>query len=132
MFVVAKRAQQISQRLISTISRRSLSRNNPHRSPNYALKSKYAVPYYLHNNRRFAVTTINVPNMGDSITEGTLVEWTKNIGDACQVDEIVAVIETDKVSIDIRTETAGVLTEQLSNIDDTLEVNAPLFKIDTD
>eukprot|EP00486_Rosalina_sp_Unknown_P001346 CAMPEP_0201568728 /NCGR_PEP_ID=MMETSP0190_2-20130828/9948_1 /ASSEMBLY_ACC=CAM_ASM_000263 /TAXON_ID=37353 /ORGANISM="Rosalina sp." /LENGTH=362 /DNA_ID=CAMNT_0047990169 /DNA_START=187 /DNA_END=1275 /DNA_ORIENTATION=+ len=69
--------------------------------------------------------------MGDSITEGTLVEWTKNIGDQCQVDDVVAVIETDKVSIDIRTDFAGVITEQLANLDDTLEVNAPLFKIDT-
>eukprot|EP00484_Ammonia_sp_Unknown_P029644 CAMPEP_0197045704 /NCGR_PEP_ID=MMETSP1384-20130603/21509_1 /TAXON_ID=29189 /ORGANISM="Ammonia sp." /LENGTH=371 /DNA_ID=CAMNT_0042477359 /DNA_START=222 /DNA_END=1337 /DNA_ORIENTATION=+ len=69
--------------------------------------------------------------MGDSISEGTLVEWSKNVGDFCQVDEVVAVIETDKVSIDIRTDFAGVITEQLASIDDTLEVNAPLFKIDT-
>merc|ERR1719242_1564541 len=49
----------------------------------------------------------------------------------CQVDDVIAVIETDKVSIDIRTDFAGVITEQLAGIDDTLEVNAPLFKIDT-
>merc|ERR1712154_498374 len=67
--------------------------------------------------------------MGDSITEGTLVEWTKNIGDQVEVDDVVAVIETDKVSIDIRTDFAGVITEQLAAIDDTLEVNAPLFKL---
>merc|ERR1719411_978925 len=91
-------------------------------------------PFYIspfRSNRLFSVTTVNVPNMGDSITEGTLVEWTKNIGDVCQVDDVVAVIETDKVSIDIRTDFAGVITETLANIDDTLEVNAPLFKIDT-
>merc|ERR1719229_1365141 len=96
-----------------------LSRNNPF----------YVSPF--RSNRLFSVTTINVPNMGDSISEGTLVEWTKNIGDLCAVDDVVAVIETDKVSIDIRTDFAGVITEQLASIDDTLEVNAPLFKIDT-
>merc|ERR1719411_1461364 len=92
-------------------------------------------PFYIspfRSNRLFSVTTVNVPNMGDSITEGTLVEWTKNIGDLCAVDDVVAVIETDKVSIDIRTDFAGVITEQLAAIDDTLEVNAPLFKVDTD
>ena len=91
-------------------------------------------PFYIspfRSNRLFSVTTVNVPNMGDSITEGTLVEWTKNVGDMCQVDDVIAVIETDKVSIDIRTDFAGVITEQLAAIDDTLEVSAPLFKIDT-
>jgi len=39
-----------------------------------------------------------VPKMGDSITEGTLLKFTKNVGESVAVDEIVAVIETDKVS----------------------------------
>jgi len=79
---------------------------------------------------KFSGTTVNVPNMGDSISEGTLVEWSKNVGDQCNVDDVVAIIETDKVSIDVRTDYAGVLTEQLAKIDDTLEVGAPLFIID--
>ena len=68
--------------------------------------------------------------MVDSISEGTLVEWTKSVGEAVAVDDVVAVIETDKVLIDIRTDFAGVITEQLASIDDALEVNAPLFKVD--
>ena len=79
---------------------------------------------------KFSGTTVNVPNMGDSISEGTLVEWSKNVGEQCNVDDVVAIIETDKVSIDVRTDYAGVLTEQLAKIDDTLEVGAPLFIID--
>merc|ERR1719242_1282933 len=122
------RVNRISQRLFSTMVRRShvktrmnhrIVRNNPF----------YISPF--RSNRLFSVTTVNVPNMGDSITEGTLVEWTKNVGDLCQVDDVIAVIETDKVSIDIRTDHAGVITEQLAALDDTLEVSAPLFKIDT-
>jgi len=76
------------------------------------------------------VSTIKVPNMGDSISEGTLVEWAKKVGDYCKVDDVVAVIETDKVSIDVRADQAGIITEHLAAIDDTLEVGAPLFKID--
>lgn len=41
---------------------------------------------------------ISVPSMGDSITEGTIVEWTKQPGDSVEVDEVVVVLETDKVS----------------------------------
>lgn len=38
-------------------------------------------------------------SMGDSITEGTIKEWQKNVGDAVKVDEVVVVIETDKVCL---------------------------------
>ena len=89
----------------------------------------YASPFRV-NQRLFSVTTVNVPNMGDSISEGILVECTKSVGEAVAVDDVVAVIETDKVSIDIRTDFAGVITEQLAAIDDTFEVNTPCFKVD--
>lgn len=38
-----------------------------------------------------------MPSMGDSITEGTIVEWAKQPGDSLEVDELVVVLETDKV-----------------------------------
>lgn len=40
---------------------------------------------------------VPVPSMGDSITEGTIVEWAKQPGDSVEVDEVVVVLETDKV-----------------------------------
>lgn len=40
---------------------------------------------------------VSVPSMGDSITEGTIVEWTKQPGETVEVDEVVVVLETDKV-----------------------------------
>ena len=46
-----------------------------------------------------ASKVINVPSMGDSISEGTLVEIRKSIGDSVQVDDIVAILDTDKVII---------------------------------
>lgn len=38
-----------------------------------------------------------VPSMGDSISEGTVVQWTKEAGESVEVDEVVVVLETDKV-----------------------------------
>ena len=50
---------------------------------------------------RLATHVLNVPAMGDSITEGTVASVEKAVGDAVAVDEIVAVIDTDKVSVDV-------------------------------
>ena len=70
-----------------------------------------------------------VPSMGDSITEGTLVEWAKDIGEYCAADDIVAVIETDKVSLDVRTDKAGTLESTLAEVDETVAVGAPLYTL---
>merc|ERR1719461_641384 len=82
--------------------------------------------------RTFAIKPCLVPNMGDSITEGVVVEWCKNEGDYAAVDDIVAIIETDKVSVEVRAEDAGVITEQHVAVEDTVEVGAKLFSVDTD
>lgn len=64
-----------------------------------------------------SVKTVDVPSMGDSITEGAVFELSKRkniiaeIGDAVEIDEIVAVIETDKVKVDIRSPEKGVITK---------------------
>eukprot|EP01083_Nonionella_stella_P093841 263168_1 len=116
---------------VSLLSRRVLS-SLIHSSSKCTPHSQIYKSLLFRSQCRYAITTVNVPNMGDSITEGTLVEWSKSVGEMCQVDEVIAVIETDKVAIDIRTDFTGVITEQLANVDDTLQVNAPLFKIDTD
>jgi len=121
----------VSRRMLTTISRRSGAPLRNRLCRRAAQNNIYYSSPFFRSHRLFSLNTINVPNMGDSISEGTLVEWTKNIGDVCAVDDVVAVIETDKVSIDIRTDFAGVITAQLAVIDDTLEVNAPLFTIDS-
>ena len=69
--------------------------------------------------------------MGDSITEGTVVEWTAQVGDGVAVDDVVVVIETDKVSVEVRTPIAGAITEHLAEVDAVVEVGQPLFKVDT-
>lgn len=76
--------------------------------------------------------TMKVPSMGDSITEGTLVEWQAQIGQKVEEDDVLALIETDKVTIDIKATKAGVITQQFGAIDDNVEVGADLYEIDTE
>merc|ERR1719174_1343806 len=47
------------------------------------------------------IHTIHLPTMGDSVTEGQLAEWIKNVGDFVQEDDLVCVVDTDKVAQDI-------------------------------
>ena len=72
----------------------------------------------------------DVPTMGDSITEGTVVEWVKNVGDYVGPDEVFVVIETDKVSVDVRSPDGGIILEALAAEDDNVEVGAPLVKFE--
>jgi 2-oxoglutarate dehydrogenase E2 component (dihydrolipoamide succinyltransferase) len=74
---------------------------------------------------------VNVPEMGDSITEGSILEWVKSTGDAVDMDDVVVVIETDKVSVDVRAPHSGVITETFGEPDDVVEVGKPLMTIDT-
>ncbi len=58
-------------------------------------------------------TDVQVPALGESITEGTLAQWLKKPGEAVAADEPIASLETDKVSVEVPSPIAGVLTEQL-------------------
>mmetsp|Transcript_11584 Transcript_11584/g.16904 ORF Transcript_11584/g.16904 Transcript_11584/m.16904 type:complete len:449 (+) Transcript_11584:14-1360(+) len=78
------------------------------------------------------VKTIEVPSMGDSITEGTVVDLPVAPGDYVQADDVVVVVETDKVSVDIRATEAGAIVEIMGEIDDVVEVGSPLYRIDSD
>lgn len=66
--------------------------------------------------------------MGDSITEGTIVSWEKEIGDFVDEDEGFVVVETDKVSVDITAPEAGILEEIYAQEGDTIEVGGKLAK----
>ena len=59
---------------------------------------------------------INVPTIGDSITEGTIVEWTVQVGQLVKEGDVVALVETDKVTVDIKAEMDGVLVEQFGEV----------------
>ncbi|GMF40060.1 unnamed protein product [Phytophthora lilii] len=74
-------------------------------------------------------TTVPVPSMGDSISEGTVVEWIKKAGDYVAEDEVVVVLETDKVSVDVRAPKAGTIKSTLADVDQTVEIGVPLFSM---
>lgn len=71
-----------------------------------------------------------LPSLGDSISEGTIVQWHKDEGDLIEAGDVLAVVETDKVSIDIRADTRGLLTKRHAAVDDKVNVGAPLYTLD--
>ena len=75
-------------------------------------------------------TDVQVPALGESITEGTLAQWLKKPGEAVAADEPIASLETDKVSVEVPSPVAGVLTEQLVEEGDTVAVGAVIARID--
>jgi 2-oxoglutarate dehydrogenase E2 component (dihydrolipoamide succinyltransferase) len=75
-------------------------------------------------------TDVQVPALGESITEGTLAQWLKKPGEAVAADEPIASLETDKVSVEVPSPVAGVLTEQLAQEGDNVAVGAVIARID--
>ena len=75
-------------------------------------------------------TDVQVPALGESITEGTLAQWLKKPGEAVKADEPIASLETDKVSVEVPSPVAGVLTEQLVEEGDNVAVGAVIARID--
>lgn len=70
-----------------------------------------------------------MPQMGESIAEGTVSKWLKNVGDKVERDEPLLEISTDKVDAEIPSPAAGVLTEILAKEGDTVPVNAVIARI---
>lgn len=73
--------------------------------------------------------TVNLPALGESVTEGTVTRWLKAVGDEVAVDEPLVEVSTDKVDTEIPSPVAGVLQEILAEEDETVEVGAPLATI---
>src|SRR5256885_16056061 len=78
-------------------------------------------------------TTVQVtmPQMGDSVTEGTVLEWHKQEGDAVAADETIVEISTDKVDAEVPAPAAGTITKIHAGEGDTVQVGAVLAEITT-
>ena len=74
-------------------------------------------------------TPVVMPQMGESIAEGTIVRWIKKVGDAVDRDEPLFEISTDKVDAEIPSPAAGVLTEIKVKEGETVAVNAVVATI---
>ncbi|MHA7295027.1 2-oxoglutarate dehydrogenase, E2 component, dihydrolipoamide succinyltransferase [Arthrobacter sp. HLT1-21] len=73
--------------------------------------------------------SVNLPALGESVTEGTVTRWLKAVGDRVEVDEPLLEVSTDKVDTEIPSPIAGVIEEILVAEDETAEVGAPLVRI---
>jgi pyruvate/2-oxoglutarate dehydrogenase complex dihydrolipoamide acyltransferase (E2) component len=73
-----------------------------------------------------------MPKMGESIMEGTVIEWSKKVGDHIEQDETILEIATDKVDSEVPAPESGVLVEILAEAGDTIEVGKPIAIIETD
>ena len=74
-------------------------------------------------------TSVVLPALGESVTEGTVTRWLKQVGDTVQEDEGLLEISTDKVDTEIPSPVSGVIEEILVQEDETVEVGAILAKI---
>ena len=69
-----------------------------------------------------STTDVEMPELGESVTEGTITTWLKSVGDEVDVDEPLLEVSTDKVDTEIPSPVAGTLVEILAEEDDTVEV----------
>lgn len=75
-------------------------------------------------------TEITVPKLGESVSEGTVIQWLKQEGEAVAVDEALVELETDKVSIEVPSPTAGVLTKIIAQAGEDVAIGALLAEVD--
>jgi len=77
------------------------------------------------------VVDVVMPKMGESIMEGTILEWYKKVGDSIEKDETLLEIGTDKVDSEIPSPASGTISEILANPNDIVDVGKVIAKIDT-
>ncbi|CAM4244171.1 Dihydrolipoyllysine-residue acetyltransferase component of pyruvate dehydrogenase complex [Corynebacterium hadale] len=76
-----------------------------------------------------SATDVEMPELGESVTEGTITTWLKEVGDEVEVDEPLLEVSTDKVDTEIPSPVAGTLVEVLADEDDTVEVGEVIARI---
>ncbi|KAG0280508.1 2-oxoglutarate dehydrogenase complex E2 component [Linnemannia exigua] len=85
---------------------------------------------YRSQVRFYADYVVKVPHMADSISEGSLKQWNKKVGDFVALDEEIATIETDKVDVAVNSPKSGTIVELYAKEEDTVAVGADLFKLE--
>jgi 2-oxoglutarate dehydrogenase E2 component (dihydrolipoamide succinyltransferase) len=73
---------------------------------------------------------VKVPTLGESVSEATIGEWLKQPGDRVALDEPIASLETDKVSVEVPSPVAGVMGAHKVAVGDTVEVGAVITTIE--
>ncbi|RAH82979.1 dihydrolipoamide succinyltransferase [Aspergillus japonicus CBS 114.51] len=89
-----------------------------------------ATPFGAHQIRTYADTVVKVPQMAESITEGTLKQFSKQVGDYVERDEEIATIETDKIDVSVNAPESGTIKEFLVSEEDTVTVGQDLVRLE--
>ncbi|WP_144143073.1 2-oxoglutarate dehydrogenase complex dihydrolipoyllysine-residue succinyltransferase [Paraburkholderia sp. BCC1884] len=79
-----------------------------------------------------AIVEVKVPQLSESVSEATMLQWKKKPGEAVAIDEILIEIETDKVVLEVPAPAAGVLAQIISNDGDIVAADQVIAKIDTE
>ena len=74
-------------------------------------------------------TTVSMPQLGETVTEGTILSWAKKPGDSIAADEILFEVSTDKVDTEVPSPVGGTVLEILVEEGDTVPVGTPLIVI---
>jgi pyruvate/2-oxoglutarate dehydrogenase complex dihydrolipoamide acyltransferase (E2) component len=77
-----------------------------------------------------AAVAVSMPQMGISVSEGTILEWRKAVGDPVEADETICDVTTDKVDVEIPSPATGVLARILAEPGETVPVGEPIAEID--
>jgi pyruvate/2-oxoglutarate dehydrogenase complex dihydrolipoamide acyltransferase (E2) component len=79
-----------------------------------------------------SLVDVVMPQMGVSVSEGTVIEWKHGVGDHVQIDETVCEISTDKIDTDVPAPASGVLAAILVEVEQTVPVGTALARIETE
>ncbi|KAJ5930755.1 Biotin/lipoyl attachment [Penicillium verhagenii] len=92
--------------------------------------SRNLAPFVGSQIRTYADKVVQVPQMAESITEGTLKQFSKQIGDFVERDEEIATIETDKIDVSVNAPESGTIKEFLVSEEDTVTVGQDLIRLE--
>ncbi|KAG6045097.1 hypothetical protein E4U17_000285 [Claviceps sp. LM77 group G4] len=99
------------------------------------MRGRYARPLWLQRTimqtvRMYADKVVKVPQMAESISEGTLKQFSKAVGDFVEQDEEIATIETDKIDVAVNAPDSGTIKEFFASEEDTVTVGQDLVRIE--
>ena len=69
---------------------------------------------------------IRMPKFGETMEEGTVVEWKKQVGDTVEGGEVIVEVETDKSRLEVESNISGILLKILVEVNQTVPVNTPI------
>lgn len=105
----------------------------PMRNLNFALKRNNVAVWNCIEHRSFSlIATEPLESLGDSITTAVLLQWNKKAGDVVKEDDVIAIVETDKVTMDIRAKKAGIFVEGLAAPQSEVVVGSALYTLDVE